>query len=123
MRRAVAVIERISRAFGALAAVLVGVLMALMAYEVALRYVFKAPTALSPAERGPAGIAIRRKSSSRAGVVQDPTALHWKLHTAANQYPLTDGNCLRPASTATGRRFSGGGNGHVVNVEYAHGGL
>ena len=47
MRRAVRVIERISRAFGALAAVLVVVLMALMAYEVALRYVFKAPTAWS----------------------------------------------------------------------------
>lgn len=47
MRRAVRVIERISRAFGALAAALVVVLMALMAYEVALRYVFKAPTAWS----------------------------------------------------------------------------
>jgi len=47
MRRAVRVIERISRIFGAAAAALVLVLMALMAYEVALRYVFKAPTVWS----------------------------------------------------------------------------
>lgn len=47
MRRAVRVIDRISRAFGALAAALVLVLVGLMAYEVALRYVFKAPTTWS----------------------------------------------------------------------------
>lgn len=47
MRRAVRVIERISRAFGAVAAALVLVLMALMAYEVAMRYVFGAPTTWS----------------------------------------------------------------------------
>jgi TRAP-type mannitol/chloroaromatic compound transport system permease small subunit len=47
MRRAVRVIERISRIFGAIAAALVLVLIALMAYEVALRYVFKAPTVWS----------------------------------------------------------------------------
>jgi TRAP-type mannitol/chloroaromatic compound transport system permease small subunit len=47
MRRAVRVIERISRVFGAVAAALVLVLIALMAYEVALRYVFKAPTVWS----------------------------------------------------------------------------
>jgi TRAP-type mannitol/chloroaromatic compound transport system permease small subunit len=44
MRRAVRAIDRLSRIFGAIAAALVIVLIALMAYEVALRYVFKAPT-------------------------------------------------------------------------------
>jgi TRAP-type mannitol/chloroaromatic compound transport system permease small subunit len=47
MRRAVGVIERISRIFGAIAAALVLVLIALMTYEVALRYLFKAPSVWS----------------------------------------------------------------------------
>ena len=42
---------------------------------------------------------------------------------ALDQYPLAEGSSLRPASIATGSRFSGGDNGHVVKVEYAHGGL
>lgn len=44
MRRAVRLIEGISRLLGAVAAALVLVLMLLMAYEVALRYAFRAPT-------------------------------------------------------------------------------
>ena len=47
MRRALRAIDRLSRVIGAVAAVLVLVLIALMAYEVALRYVFKAPTTWS----------------------------------------------------------------------------
>lgn len=47
MRRLVRAIDRISHLFGAVAAALVLVLMALMTYEVVLRYVFKAPTTWS----------------------------------------------------------------------------
>jgi TRAP-type mannitol/chloroaromatic compound transport system permease small subunit len=44
MRHAVRLIEGISRVLGGVAAALVFVLMLLMAYEVALRYAFNAPT-------------------------------------------------------------------------------
>lgn len=47
MRRLVRVIERLSRIFGAAAAGLVLVLVALMTYEVVMRYAFKAPTTWS----------------------------------------------------------------------------
>jgi len=37
------------------------------------------------------------------------------LFRRAKQYLAQ--RCLRPASMATGNRFSGGGNGHVVNMK------
>lgn len=44
MRAVVLIIEAVTRAFGYLSAVLVLVLMGLMVYEVAMRYLFNAPT-------------------------------------------------------------------------------